>query len=331
MEMPKALAQALEQQISGLRQSDMVRDAQALSQSYRMKSGAGERLVTRDAQAAAYAAARMPATFGAVFCALSEALQSIGRRPQTLLDAGAGTGAACWAAEQLLPLESITCLEREQAMIKMGAALMGKGPSALKSARWIAHDLVRDDITQQAELVTAAYVLNEMPEADQRKLTEKLWAATQTLLLLVEPGTPQGFSNLRKAREMLLVLGAHIAAPCPHEGECPMAAGDWCHFSCRVARSRLHMALKAGEAPYEDEKFAYLAVAREACSPVHARVLRHPMVHTGHVNMEICAREGLEAATVSRRDGPLYKRARDIKAGAGIRESLRDGADPETF
>jgi ribosomal protein RSM22 (predicted rRNA methylase) len=91
------------------------------------------------------------------------------------------------------------------------------------------------------------------------------------------------------------------------------------------------MALKAGEAPYEDEKFAYLAVAREACSPVHARVLRHPMVHTGHVNMEICAREGLEAATVSRRDGPLYKRARDIKAGDGIRESLRDGADPETF
>ena len=331
MEIPKALAHALELKLNGLRQSDMVKDARLQSLRYRTQGGKGERLVTGDAQAAAYAAARMPATFGAIFCALAQALQSMDRRPQTLIDAGAGTGAAAWAADMLLPLESVTCLEREQVMIKMGQALMGEGSAALQSAVWIEHDLVKENIPRQAELVTAAYVLNEMPEADREKVTQKLWAATQTLLLLVEPGTPQGFLNLRKAREMLLGLGAHIVAPCPHEGECPMAADDWCHFSCRVARSRLHMALKGGEVPYEDEKFAYLAVARGKCNPVHARVLRHPKVHTGHVTLEVCARDGLKAATVSRRDGPFYKQARDVKAGDGIRESLREKADPETF
>ena len=331
MEMPKALQMALELKLSGLRQADMVKDAQALSLNYRMKGSEGERRVTRDEQALAYAAARMPATFGAVFCALSEALKSIDCCPRTLLDTGAGTGAACWAADMLLSLESVTCLEREQAMRKVGSALMAEGPAVLQGAVWIAHDLVKEDILKQAELVTAAYVLNEIPEADRGKAIQKLWAATQTLLVLVEPGTPQGFEHLRKAREMLLGLGAHIAAPCPHENECPMASEDWCHFSCRVARSRLHMVLKGGEAPYEDEKFAYLAVARGKCSPANDRVLRHPKVHTGHVVLEVCASEGLLAKTLSRRDGPLYKQARNLKAGDGIRESLQDAKDPEAF
>ena len=34
--------------------------------------------------------------------------------------------------------------------------------------------------------------------------------------------------------------GANILAPCPHARPCPLAAPDWCHFSARVARSRLH-------------------------------------------------------------------------------------------
>lgn len=320
MEMPKALASALERRQSGVRPSDMVREAQALSLRYRINSGEGKRLVTGEAQALAYAAARMPATFGAVFCALSEALKGIEDRPQTLLDAGAGTGAAAWAADLLLPLASVTCLEREAAMRNVGQALMGEGSPPLQSAAWIAHDLTKDDIPGRAELVTAAYMLNEVPEADREKAVGKLWAAAQTMLLLVEPGTPRGFATIKKAREALLGLGAHIAAPCPQGGECPMAGNDWCHFSCRVARSRLHMLLKGGEAPYEDEKFAYLAVTRAACSPVLARVLRHPKVHTGHVALTVCARAGLENRTLSRRDGPSYKRARDVKAGDGIRE-----------
>ena len=75
----------------------------------------------------AYAATRMPATFGAVYAALFAALTEADLSPKTLLDVGAGTGAACWAAAALCDFSRITCLERESAMKNLGQALMRGG------------------------------------------------------------------------------------------------------------------------------------------------------------------------------------------------------------
>jgi ribosomal protein RSM22 (predicted rRNA methylase) len=138
------------------------------------------------------------------------------------------------------------------------------------------------------------------------------------MLLIVEPGTPAGFQNLMEARKILLSAGAHIAAPCPHEGECHMAEGDWCHFACRVQRSQLHRRLKGGEAPYEDEKFAYMAFTREPGLPVQYRILRHPQVRTGHVMVTVCGKDGIQTRTVSRKEGALYRQMRDSGAGDGV-------------
>jgi ribosomal protein RSM22 (predicted rRNA methylase) len=50
---------------------------------------------------------------------------------------------------------------------------------------------------------------------------KKLWDATKMMFLIIEPGTPVGFSNLAEIRQVMLKWGAHIAAPCPHESDCP--------------------------------------------------------------------------------------------------------------
>jgi ribosomal protein RSM22 (predicted rRNA methylase) len=121
-----------------------------------------------------------------------------------------------------------------------------------------------------------------------------------------------------EARKQLLGMGAHIAAPCPHEKECPMAEGEWCHFTCRVQRSQLHRRLKGGEAPYEDEKFAYMAFVREPGLPVQYRILRHPQVRQGHVMVTVCGEDGIKMHTVSRKDGALYRQIRDAGAGDGM-------------
>ena len=95
MEFPLPLRTAIEQKAQDSSTAELIREAQGLSQRYREESGQGKRLVTTDRQAFVYAAVRMPATFGAVAAALEHTLPFLEDAPTSLLDVGAGTGAAC--------------------------------------------------------------------------------------------------------------------------------------------------------------------------------------------------------------------------------------------
>lgn len=315
MEFPLSLRTALEARLDGFKQSQLLSDSQAISARYRKQDSCGKRLLTTDREAAAYAATRMPATFGAVSAALQWVLDCCDIRPETLLDIGAGTGAACWAADALLNLQKITCLEREGAMRRLGEILMQSGSSVLQSARWISRDVTKEALGETADLVVASYLLNELSEENRLKAALHLWNATEQILLLVEPGTPAGYAHLREIRALLLKEGAHMAAPCPHENDCPLPEDDWCHFTCRVARSRLHKQLKGGDAPYEDEKFCYLALTRQKCAPASARILRHPHIDPGKISLSLCTENGLSTREVRKKDGPLFKTARKSHCG----------------
>ena len=97
-----------------------------------------------------------------------------------------------------------------------------------------------------------------------------------------------------------------------------MRGEDWCHFTVRVQRTRLHRLLKGGEAPFEDEKFAYLVLTRTpAQSPCGARVLRHPQIAPGRIALTLCE-EGEKRERVVTKKDPLWKRARKLGAGDAI-------------
>jgi len=314
-----ALEQALNELTAGMEIARLERDAKTISENYRLRTGEGRRLLTREGEAAAYAAARMPATYAAAREALAAALAASGLEIRTLLDCGAGTGAASWAAAGLMEIEKVTCLEREDAMRAVGERLMRAGECALAQAAWNSWDLTAPQALPQADCVVEGYMLGELAEGMRIPAAVRLFDAAKRMLVLIEPGTPQGFANLRAVREALAAKGAYIAAPCPQEcAACPMQGEDWCHFTVRVQRSRLHKALKGGDAPYEDEKFAYLALTKEppkaACA---ARVLRHPLIAPGRITLTVC--EGGEKKTriVTKKD-PLWKRARKIGAGDAL-------------
>lgn len=315
-QLPAALLGAIDALAGECGRAALSRDAQAISESYRLRTGRGERLLTRAGEAAAYAAARMPATYAAAHVSLSEALRSSGLEPRTLLDCGAGTGAVSWAADALLALEQVTCLEREDAMRGAGEQLMGAGSDALRSAHWTGCDLSEDKPLPRAELVCEGYMLGELPESMRLPVAARLWDAAEQMVVFIEPGTPQGFANLRAVRAMLMERGAHIAAPCPAGvGDCPMAGEDWCHFTVRVQRTQLHRALKGGDAPFEDEKFCYLAAMREmpkdACA---ARVLRHPQIAPGRIGTTLCEGGRVIERTFTKKDAQ-WKQVRKLSAG----------------
>ena len=256
---------------------------------------------------AAYAATRLPATIAAIAAALTQArVRRPDWRPQSLLDAGAGTGAALWATLAVWPdLARATLLERDPQMIALGKQL-ATTTSATSHADWRQGDLrdsrLWDGVTSPEraqprnktdrasvstgdgyDLVTAAYVLSELRAAEREALVARLWGATGGALAIVSPGTPIGFAHIRAARAQLIAAGATILAPCPHDGVCPMGAAgplvapqpghfsapeDWCHFAQRLARSRLHRQIKGGDLAYEDEKFSYVIAVRPANAAV---------------------------------------------------------------
>ena len=317
-EFPSALSAALEALTAGQDAARLERDARAVSEAYRTRTGTGSRLLTKESEAVAYAAARMPATYAAAQAALAQALAAADVAPRTLLDCGAGTGAATWAADGLLSLAQVTCLEREAAMREVGQTLMRAGGEALRGARWAEADLTAPDPLPHADLVIEGYMLGELAEGERLAVARRLWDAAAQMLLLIEPGTPQGFANLAAVRRALAEAGAQVAAPCPAgSAQCPMAAGDWCHFAVRVQRTRLHKALKGGQAPYEDEKYAYLALTRQQAQPCTARVLRHPLIAPGRITLTLCEGGERRERVVTKKD-PLWKRARKIGAGDGI-------------
>jgi ribosomal protein RSM22 (predicted rRNA methylase) len=147
-------------------------------------------------------------------------------------------------------------------------------------------------------------------------LINKTLAAAR-VLAVIEPGTPRGFGVVHLARAALLAAGSHIVAPCPHQETCPMLVrkDDWCHFAQRLERSALHRHLKSGELGYEDEKFSYMAAAKQEGTRAAARILRHPLIGKGHIKFELCTPTGIVNDTVTRTDKDRFKQARRTKWG----------------
>jgi ribosomal protein RSM22 (predicted rRNA methylase) len=234
-------------------------------------------------------------------------------RPASLLDVGAGTGAASWAAVTEWPsLQTITMLEPNPALRNLARRLAENG--SLAKAEFLSGNL--DAEKPKADLVVASYVLAELPEDRAAVVASDLWQSARRALTLIEPGTPQGFARIRAARAALIEGGAHVAAPCTHDRPCPMSGDDWCHFSQRLPRSRAHMLLKDAHVPFEDERYSYVVVTREKLAS-GARILAPPLEAKPGLTFKLCNENGLRAQFVAARDKDEYRRVR--KRGWGDR------------
>lgn len=292
--LPDALAAAVTSLIAG---RGIAAATQRLSDAYR--AGEPTRL-KGDTDAAAYVAWRLPATYAAVHAALTSTAAALpGWAPRALLDVGAGPGTAAWAAVTVLPsIERVTFVERDIHMRAAGRRLAKHHP-VLASASW--------DGEREADLVIAAYSLGEMAATD-------VWRQAP-VCLIVEPGTPRGYATVMDARDAMLAAGMLVAAPCPHDGTCPMRTADaWCHFSQRLPRTNVHRAAKDASLPYEDEKYSFVACSRSEPSRCTARIVGHPRYRKHVATLPSCTTAGLEQRIVTKSD-PAYKAARDATWG----------------
>jgi ribosomal protein RSM22 (predicted rRNA methylase) len=290
---------------------------------YRGRTPTGAPVLRDRADVAAYAAYRMPATFEAMRAALGALAAALpGWTPGSHLDIGGGTGAAVWASCATWAGERpVTVVDWARPALDLGAELASAAPwPAVRGTRWT-HGRIGTGTVPAASLVTVSYVLGELTEDDRAAVVDTALAALDddpaAAVVITEPGTPEGYARVLAARDRLVAAGLHVAAPCPHDGRCPIEPGrDWCHFSARVARSSLHRQVKGGSLPYEDEKFSYVAATRARPERAPHRVLRRPQIRKGQVLLELCdPGESLHRATVTKRQGGLYRAARDADWG----------------
>lgn len=312
MSLPYSLHRAIEEQAAAERLPALTQAAAELSQKYREQTLPGKPFIATEAHRLAYAAVRMPATFAASSAALMEAARlAPGLKIESLLDLGAGTGAASWAAAVAFhSLQQVSLIEQDRQLIELGRKLaQASERDALRLADWRAANLRMLREFPPHDLVVCSYSLGEIETA--ASILKAAWPAAQKLLVVIEPGTMKGFETIRAAREQLIEAGGFLIAPCPHPNACPMSSeNDWCHFAERFERSSLHRRLKGGTLGYEDEKFSYVAFAKQTVQPASARILRHPLRHAGYTQLQLCTADGLQSVTVTKRDKEVWRRAR---------------------
>jgi ribosomal protein RSM22 (predicted rRNA methylase) len=317
-DLPAELKAALAAKLQGFSRSEATGSAASMSRTYR--DGGGSTAIRTETDALAYALARMPATYAAVTASLN-ALREIAPHfaPQSLLDVGAGPGTASWAAaEAFSSLQSFALLDANRALRALALDLAG-GSTRLRDVNY-RHGEARAMLAdaEPADLVVASYMIGEIGEAERGALLALMWAKTRDTLLIVEPGTPAGYGRIIALREQLIASGAHVAAPCPHDGKCPLSTPDWCHFTQRLPRSRAHKQIKEAELPFEDEKFSYVALTRAPVARHPARVLAQPVVTKVEVTAKLCTAEGLAIAKMPHRAKAVYARARRWRWGDAV-------------
>lgn len=289
--------------------------AESVSSRYRRESGKPDFSIRSDAEAAAYLAARFPATFAAARAVMVRLPAA--EKCKNMMDVGAGPGTAAFAAAGYAELSAILCLEPNNHLTEAGQAV---ADACGVAARWQDGRLADVDACDAHDLVAAAYVLNEISPQSRGAALKSLWAKTRHALVLMEPGTPEGYAIILQARDILTAAGGHIVAPCPQQGQCPLAdtAGRWCHFSVRLQRTRLHKSLKGGQAAFEDEKYSYLIVTRTPPAELPAlRLIGHP--RAGKViSAETCKADGTATVVQAAKSNPLYAALRKAEWGDGI-------------
>ncbi len=365
-----SLTAAVQAALAGGSAGNLGASVQRLMTAYRAGEVPAAQVITSPADAAAYAAYRMPATAAATAAALLQMRLALpGWVPSSLIDFGAGTGGSAWAVASALPgIEAMTLLEQSAHAIRLGKAIFaGAASGALRSATWRPWRLgggsdpggggsgpadrgfgggepAGSGEFGSGDLATVCYVLGELAPAQQAALA-MLAARAAPAVLILEPGTPAGHRRILAARERLLSSGYQIAAPCPHQLDCPLAVeGDWCHFAVRLPRSPIHRQAKGAELGYEDEKFSYVAaispdrVRPDAGVPdpgppdrpdrLHrpagpagperpaGRVVRRSQQRKGLVMLDLCRTDGTSSRElVGKSKGESYRQARKASWG----------------
>ncbi len=303
MELPLEYKSLLESYLDGYPLSTLRSRVSDIIYRYKEVSGSGVPLINDLLDAYIYAVYRFPATYKVCSDIFSNySLDEV----STVIDVGAGSGAASLALSYYYPNARYYLLESNIYMKNVGLDLL----SSFNSMSYIDYDINKSNLDIKGDIVLASYVYNELDKLGRINLINKMINMSNHYLLFIEPGTPIGYKNILEIKDYLSSYKYSILGPCPNIYNCPLKyiESRWCHYSSRVSRSKLVKDLKAGDVPYEDEKYIYLLIdiSTSEIKPT-SRIISNPKINKGYVELELCTSSGLNNIKVTKKDKELYK------------------------
>lgn len=311
MKIPDLLEYAIEKEIEKHSIKDLKEAALNLSKRYMENKRTGETFLRTDLDTISYSVIRMPATYSAIRTCLEKIKELKDFNINSLLDIGSGTGAAEWAVTDVFEIDDIVCLEREKAMRDLSKKYFSYSEE-LKNIKFIDADILNEKLDFSKDLCILSYIINELSEENRLKVIDKVLNCTNKVLLVVEPGTPEGFENIRKIRDYAFEKGYEIIAPCTgFNGRCDIPKDDWCASSVRVQRTKKHKYLKDAEVGFEDEKFSYIAISTERknleINTNMRRILRHPKIQNGRIEVKTCMQGEIKEEVITKKNKDEFK------------------------
>lgn len=311
MKIPDLLENAIEKKVSEYSIKELRDVALNLSKRYMESKRNGESLLKNNLDTVAYSVIRMPATYSAIRTCLEKINEIYDFDINSVLDIGSGTGAAEWAVIDKFDISDFVCIEREKTMRDI-AKIYFSYFDTLKNVEFIDADILKEEFNFKKDLCILSYIINELDEKDRISVIDKAINSTSKVLLIVEPGTPEGFNNIKKIRDYLYGKGYKIIAPCiGFCGRCDIKEDDWCASSVRVQRTKIHKYLKDAEVGFEDEKFTYLAVSIKDIEFNQKenlrRILRHPKIENGRILVKTCLKGEVKEEIILKKNKDEFK------------------------
>lgn len=256
-----------------------------------------------DRDGTAFSSVVLPAHYSAICAVLHHVKHRLGPQwnVQRVIDWGSGAGSGLWASMNTFQKPSSACeeprlstsniftylgIDKRDGLVAIGKRLLRDTDLGALSATW-QRSFREDDIIKRTEghdtLALSAFMLSTLqtPLA-RKKFVKELWESGAHTIVLIDHKTKAGFQNIAEAREYLLemgrkelndpeasdwpVRGAHVVAPCPHDGSCPLSSGKSvslvCGFSQRLQRPSFVRLTKHAREGHEDIEYSYVVIQR---------------------------------------------------------------------
>lgn len=307
MVLPEEIRQKISKLFEGQTKSTLTETRERITYKYKTQQAVNKSIFEKQQDSVVYAISRMPATFGVLFQLLKDLIdQGKISDVNSLIDIGSGTGAGYFACKEVFGEIEISLYERDKHMIEV----FNKFETRKEVNKF---DLIKDDLSQKADLVMCSYVFSELNEEGRKLALKKMMESSNRYVLIVDTGTPRTYENFMRLKQYVTDLGYKVTAPCNHD-KCGLK-NDYCQFYARIERSSLMKLSKNASLSYEDEKYFYLLIDKQVKNDRKedlGRVIYRPKITTNFVELKLCTNNGVVQKIITKKDKDVYKKARKI-------------------